>query len=313
MNAVIEHGTPLVDDPDRVGAGRASSASTRRRCCAPTANTRPSYATGLVDLDAHIMIDMVEGNSAADLRRWTRQRRPGLARRHQGRGHRSGRVVSGPGCPRTSITPRRVADPFHVVRVANRCVDQVRRRVQNETLRPSRPQARPAVSDPQAAAHRQRTPRRTRPPTGCCSACASVTPTTRCSAPGWPRNRCATSTSPTTRADAAMLLDKAIVGCADDDVAEIRSLGRDARVVAHRDPRPPRHRRVQRPDRGPQPVREEGEAMRPRLPNLRALPAPRAPPRRRRHLARHDPHHHASEPALPTQTRRAAYAAHTAA
>ena len=29
---------------------------------------------------------------------------------------------------------RRVADPFHVVRVANRCVDQVRRRVQDETL-----------------------------------------------------------------------------------------------------------------------------------------------------------------------------------
>lgn len=28
----------------------------------------------------------------------------------------------------------RVADPFHVVRLANRCVDQVRRRVQNETL-----------------------------------------------------------------------------------------------------------------------------------------------------------------------------------
>ncbi|MDQ3641083.1 MAG: transposase, partial [Actinomycetota bacterium] len=28
----------------------------------------------------------------------------------------------------------RVADPFHVVRVANRCLDEVRRRVQNETL-----------------------------------------------------------------------------------------------------------------------------------------------------------------------------------
>ena len=27
----------------------------------------------------------------------------------------------------------RVADPFHVVRVANRCLDQVRRRVQNQT------------------------------------------------------------------------------------------------------------------------------------------------------------------------------------
>jgi transposase len=28
----------------------------------------------------------------------------------------------------------RVADPFHVIRVANRCLDVVRRRVQNQTL-----------------------------------------------------------------------------------------------------------------------------------------------------------------------------------
>jgi transposase len=28
----------------------------------------------------------------------------------------------------------RVADPFHVVRLASRCLDQVRRRVQNDTL-----------------------------------------------------------------------------------------------------------------------------------------------------------------------------------
>ena len=32
------------------------------------------------------------------------------------------------------VHAERVADPFHVVRVANRCVDKVRRRVQNETL-----------------------------------------------------------------------------------------------------------------------------------------------------------------------------------
>ena len=30
--------------------------------------------------------------------------------------------------------PSGSADPFHVVRIANRCVDKVRRRVQNETL-----------------------------------------------------------------------------------------------------------------------------------------------------------------------------------
>ncbi len=35
------------------------------------------YATGLVDLDAHQLIDMVEGNSAADLRRWCATQSPG--------------------------------------------------------------------------------------------------------------------------------------------------------------------------------------------------------------------------------------------
>ena len=40
---------------------------------------------------------------------------------------------------RAGLSPKldhaiRVADPFHVVRVANRCLDKVRRRVQNETL-----------------------------------------------------------------------------------------------------------------------------------------------------------------------------------
>ena len=91
-----------------------------------------------------------------------RQRRPGLA----GRASRWWPPIwpsrSGPGCRPHLDHARRVADPFHVVRVGNRCVDQVRRRVQNETLGHRGRKARPALSDPQAAAHRQRTPRRTR-------------------------------------------------------------------------------------------------------------------------------------------------------
>ncbi len=42
--------------------------------------------------------------------------------------------ATGPGISPHLDHATRVADPFHVVRVANRCVDQVRRRVQNETL-----------------------------------------------------------------------------------------------------------------------------------------------------------------------------------
>ena len=56
-----------------------------------------------------------------------------LAGRHRRRGDRSGGVIPGGLSPHLDHASR-VADPFHVVRVANRCLDQVRRRVQNETL-----------------------------------------------------------------------------------------------------------------------------------------------------------------------------------
>lgn len=69
MNAVIEHGTPLVDDPNRVGSVRQLGVDETSFL---KANREHStiYATGLVDLQARIVIDMVKGNAAADLRRW---------------------------------------------------------------------------------------------------------------------------------------------------------------------------------------------------------------------------------------------------
>jgi transposase len=132
MNAVIEHGTPLVDDPGRIGAvtqlGVDETSFLRANRDHPTI-----YATGLVDLRAKVLIDMVEGNTAADLRRWTKNADPkwiaGI------------KVVATDLAEsfRAGLSPEldhatRVADPFHVVRVANRCLDKIRRRVQNETL-----------------------------------------------------------------------------------------------------------------------------------------------------------------------------------
>ena len=132
MNAVIEHGTPLVDDPDRIGVVRQLGVD-ETSFLAANRHHATIYATGLVDLERHVVIDMVAGNAAADLRRWTANADPAWLAGDQGGGHRSGRVV-----PRRAVAglthARRVADPFHVVRVGNRCVDQVRRRVQNDTL-----------------------------------------------------------------------------------------------------------------------------------------------------------------------------------
>ena len=79
------------------------------------------------------MIDVVPGNSADDLGAWLdRQPASWLGQV---------RVVATDLAEsyRAGLDGRldhaiRVADPFHVVRVANRCLDQVRRRVQNATL-----------------------------------------------------------------------------------------------------------------------------------------------------------------------------------
>ena len=132
MNAVIEHGTPLADDPARVGAvGKLGVDETSFQAARPGRATR--YVTGLVDLDGRRMIDLVPGNSAADLRRWCAQADPdwlagiGVVATDLAESYRNG---LSPHLDRAT----RVADPFHVVRAANRRVDQVRRRVQNEQL-----------------------------------------------------------------------------------------------------------------------------------------------------------------------------------
>jgi transposase len=126
MNAVIEHGTPLVDDPDRIGAVRQLGVD-ETSFLAANRHHATIYATGLIDLERHGVIDMVEGNSAADLGRWTANA--------DLRWLAGIKVVATDLAEsfRAGLSPhldhsRRVADPFHVVRVGNRCVDQVRQR-----------------------------------------------------------------------------------------------------------------------------------------------------------------------------------------
>lgn len=67
MDAVVLHGTPLVEDPARVGPVRAMGIDETNDQAA-TREHQTIYATGLVDLDHRRLIDMVEGNAAADLR-----------------------------------------------------------------------------------------------------------------------------------------------------------------------------------------------------------------------------------------------------
>ncbi len=235
MGAVIEHGTPLVDNPARVGPVRQLGVDETAWLAAnrfhPTL-----YATGLVDLDARILIDMVEGNAASDLQRWCAGRDKAwleaiaVVTTDLAESYRAG------------LTPHlahatRVADPFHVVRVGNRCLDKVRRRVQQETL-----EHRGRKGDPLyrirklllAGTERLDEPGRQRmllglrigdprdEVLGAWLAKESVRDVYLADAP----------------AEAATLVDKAIAGCGEDDVEEIRSLGRTlsawrSEILAH--------------------------------------------------------------------------------
>lgn len=194
------------------------------------------YATGMVDLIEHKVIDMVRDNSAADLQRWTGNADPAWL---------AGIDVVATDLTesfRAGLSPhldhaRRVADPFHAVRVANRCVDKVRRRVQNETFghrgRKRDPLYRirkllPAGSErlDERGHDRMLLGLRVGDPNdevlGSWLAKESVRDVYLTDDPD----------------DAAVLLDKAITGCLDDDVPEIQSLGRTLRawraeILAH--------------------------------------------------------------------------------
>lgn len=301
MNAVIEHGTPLVDDPGRIGAvtqlGVDETSFLSANRLHPTI-----YATGLVDLEAKVLIDMVEGNAAADLRRWTTNADADWI---------AGIEVVATDLAesfRAGLSPKldhatRVADPFHVVRVGNRCLDKVRRRVQNETLGHRGRKVDPLYRIRKlllAGEERLDDRGRNRMLLGL-----------RVGDPhdevlgAWLAKESVREVYLTDdpRA-AALLLDKAIAGCTGDVVEEIRSLGHTlsswrTEILAHH-----ATGASNGPTEGLEPSGQAHQALRPRVQEVRALPAAGAPPRRRCHLA--EPPPATSHPnALPSQTRRA--------
>ena len=222
MNAVIEHGTPLVDDPDRVGAV-AQLGVDETSLLKANREHATVYVTGMVDLERRKMIDMVEGNSAADLRRWCGGADPDWL---------AGIKVVATDLTehyRAGMSPHldhvtRVADPFHVVRVGNRCLDQVRRRVQNETLG-----HRGHKHDPLDRIRKilltgnERIDERGRQ--RMLLGLRVGDPNDEVVGSWLAKESVRDVYLAENRADAEVLLDKAIVGCREDEVAEIRSLG----------------------------------------------------------------------------------------
>jgi transposase len=72
--------------------------------------------------------------------------------------------VSGLYCKTFKVTlgqVTQVADPFHLVRLANTKLDECRRRVQNDTMGPPGPERRRALPGPAAANQDPRAPSNT--------------------------------------------------------------------------------------------------------------------------------------------------------
>ena len=135
MRAVREYGAPLVDDPDRlagvVGLGVDETAWLRA-----TATRSTQYVTGLVDLSPGRparLLDVVPGRSGRAYASWIVDREDswragiGFAALDPFRGYAT--------ALRTELPHAvRVLDAFHVVRLGFEAVDEVRRRVQQQTL-----------------------------------------------------------------------------------------------------------------------------------------------------------------------------------
>jgi transposase len=133
MAAVREYGEPLVNDPRRLdGVQTLGVDETAFLSATPTAGT--TFATGIVALNGRPrLLDVVEGRSGTSLQDWVSGRdqawrdRISVAALDPFRGYATALRT---GLPQATL----VLDAFHVVRLGLDAVDQVRRRVQQETL-----------------------------------------------------------------------------------------------------------------------------------------------------------------------------------
>lgn len=131
-DAVIAYGTPLVEHPDRIGDVEALGLDETLFARLGRWRTQ-HWSTSVVDVGRGQLLDVVPGRSSAGACEW-------LAARDQAWLDAIDWAVldlSGPWrLAFTTMLPdaTQVADPFHLVKLANTRLDEVRRRVQHETL-----------------------------------------------------------------------------------------------------------------------------------------------------------------------------------
>jgi transposase len=132
MRAVVDHGESLVDDPDRTGGVRALGVDeTSFLHAGPRRRTR--FMTGLVDLDRARLLDVIDGRADGAVTGWLADRDDAWLSTVERvaldpyRGYYNA-LVSGLEAPGV------VVGCFHIIRLGNRMVDDVRRRAQHATL-----------------------------------------------------------------------------------------------------------------------------------------------------------------------------------
>jgi transposase len=133
MNAVVEYGRPLVEDPARLdGVERLGVDETA--FLGANAYHSTSFVTGVVDLTGRVarLLDVVDGRSGKALCEWVSARNDAwrkqvrVAALDPFRGYATALSTSLPQAVR-------VLDAFHVTRLGFAAVDDVRRRVQQDS------------------------------------------------------------------------------------------------------------------------------------------------------------------------------------
>jgi transposase len=122
----------LVDDPERVGEVHALGLD---ESCFQGANParHTSFITGFVDVERSRLIDVVQERSARAVDEWLATRTPGWLATIEAvaldphRGYATG-------LRRLLGHANQVVDHFHVIRLGNQAIDDVRRRVQQQQL-----------------------------------------------------------------------------------------------------------------------------------------------------------------------------------
>ena len=131
-DTVCDYGEALVDDPDRYGTVRALGMDEVLFVRRGTYRKK-EFTTQLVDVEGAQLLDIVPGRSGDAPKRWLEEKgEEWRSKVKVGTIDLSGpyRAVFDEKLPHVT----QVADPFHVVKLANTKLDEVRRRVQNETL-----------------------------------------------------------------------------------------------------------------------------------------------------------------------------------